>query len=56
MKTKKTEISQLEDIYRQYLVPMSEEKWSKTRSLKQPNMLKVVPIKTSSSLSREDLL
>lgn len=39
----------LEQIYRQYLVPMPLETWSRTINLSQPSILKQVPTKTAYS-------
>jgi hypothetical protein len=53
-KQKVTEIQRLQDIYRQYLVPMPLEDWSKVRNLSQPSRLKHVPTRTGYSFSDFD--
>lgn len=39
----------LEQIYREYLVPMTLEQWSGVKSLEQPLFFKEVPLKTTYS-------
>lgn len=39
----------LEQIYRQYLVPIPLETWSRTVNLSQPSILKQVPTRTAYS-------
>jgi hypothetical protein len=39
----------LEEMYREYIVPMAHERWSAVTNLSQPSMLKRVPCKTAYS-------
>jgi hypothetical protein len=44
--------SKLEEVYRQYLIPMSLEEWSQTRDLSQPTTLRRVPTRTIYSFEK----
>jgi hypothetical protein len=48
-KKKQKKIKNLEEAYREYLVPMSKNEWKNVRSLEQPTLLKQVSTKTAYS-------